>query len=51
MIAHLDPVLERSATGELDPAPLVTHHMSLDEAPEAYEVYDRHEALKIVLRP
>jgi 2-desacetyl-2-hydroxyethyl bacteriochlorophyllide A dehydrogenase len=51
VIAHLDPVLERLASGDLDPAPLVTHHMSLDEAPEAYRIYDRHEALKIVLRP
>jgi alcohol dehydrogenase len=38
-------------SGELDPAPLVTHHMKLDDAPEAYQVYDRHEALKIVLTP
>ena len=51
VIAHLDPVLERLSSGELDPSPLVTHHMSLDEAPEAYETYDRHEALKIVMRP
>jgi 2-desacetyl-2-hydroxyethyl bacteriochlorophyllide A dehydrogenase len=51
VIAHLDPVLERLANGSLDPSPLVTHHMSLDEAPEAYRVYDRHEALKIVLNP
>jgi threonine dehydrogenase-like Zn-dependent dehydrogenase len=51
VIAHLDPVLERLAAGSLDPAPLVTHHMSLDDAAEAYEIYDRHEALKIVLTP
>ena len=51
VIKHVDPVLERLASGELDPTPLVTHHMSLDEAPEAYEVYDRREALKIVLTP
>ena len=51
VIAHLDAVLERLSSGELDPAPLVTHHMSLDDAAEAYEVYDRREALKIVLRP
>jgi hypothetical protein len=25
--------------------------MKLEEAPEAYEVYDRREALKIVLQP
>jgi 2-desacetyl-2-hydroxyethyl bacteriochlorophyllide A dehydrogenase len=51
VIAHLDPVLEQLSSGELDPSPLVTHHMSLDEAPEAYETYDRREALKIVMRP
>ncbi len=51
VIAHLDPVLAALESGELDPAPLVTHHMSLDDAPEAYEIYDRREALKIVLRP
>jgi 2-desacetyl-2-hydroxyethyl bacteriochlorophyllide A dehydrogenase len=51
VIAHLDPVLERLCAGELDPSPLVTHQMSLDEAAEAYAVYDRREALKIVLRP
>jgi 2-desacetyl-2-hydroxyethyl bacteriochlorophyllide A dehydrogenase len=51
VIKHLDPVLERLASGVLDPSPLVTHHMSLDDAAEAYEIYDRREALKIVLRP
>ncbi|MEK6250959.1 MAG: alcohol dehydrogenase catalytic domain-containing protein, partial [Actinomycetota bacterium] len=51
VIAYVDPVLERLQSGELDPTPLVTHHMKLDHAPEAYEVYDRHEALKIVLTP
>jgi 2-desacetyl-2-hydroxyethyl bacteriochlorophyllide A dehydrogenase len=51
VIKHLDPVLEALAAGTLDPAPLVTHHMSLDQAPDAYDVYDRREALKIVLSP
>ncbi len=51
VIGYVDPVLERLVSGELDPAPLVTHHMKLDDAPEAYRVYDRHEALKIVLTP
>ena len=44
-------MLAALAEGSLDPAPLVTHRMSLDEAPEAYEIYDRREALKIVLSP
>ena len=51
VIKHLDPVLAALADGRLDPSPLVTHHMSLDDAPEAYAVYDRREALKIVLTP
>jgi alcohol dehydrogenase len=51
VVGHLDPVLSLLASGRLDPAPLVTHHMALDDAPEAYEIYDRREALKIVLRP
>jgi len=51
VIGHLDRVLAMLSSGVLDPSPLVTHHMSLDEAPEAYAIYDRREALKIVLRP
>lgn len=51
VIKHVDPVLERLASGELDPSPLVTHRMGLDDAPAAYEAYDNREALKIVLSP
>jgi 2-desacetyl-2-hydroxyethyl bacteriochlorophyllide A dehydrogenase len=51
VIKHLDRVLELLSEGKLDPAPLVTHHMKLDEAPDAYRVYDNKEALKIVLSP
>jgi 2-desacetyl-2-hydroxyethyl bacteriochlorophyllide A dehydrogenase len=51
VIGHVDRVLAMMATGVLDPTPLVTHHMSLDEAPDAYAAYDRREALKIVMTP
>jgi threonine dehydrogenase-like Zn-dependent dehydrogenase len=51
VIGHVDRVLGMLASGRLDPTPLVTHHMSLDDAAEAYEIYDRREALKIVLTP
>jgi 2-desacetyl-2-hydroxyethyl bacteriochlorophyllide A dehydrogenase len=51
VIKHLDPVLELLSAGKLDPAPLVTHRMNLDEAPDAYRAYDNREALKIVLSP
>jgi 2-desacetyl-2-hydroxyethyl bacteriochlorophyllide A dehydrogenase len=42
VIGHVDSVLAMMSAGLLDPTRLVTHHMPLD---------DRHEALKIVLRP
>jgi threonine dehydrogenase-like Zn-dependent dehydrogenase len=51
VIKHLDPVLDALAAGRLAPADLVTHHLSLDEAADAYGIYDRREALKILLRP
>jgi 2-desacetyl-2-hydroxyethyl bacteriochlorophyllide A dehydrogenase len=51
VIGHVDRVLAMIAAGSIDPAGLVTHHMALDDAPEAYAVYDRREALKIVLQP
>jgi 2-desacetyl-2-hydroxyethyl bacteriochlorophyllide A dehydrogenase len=51
VIGHVDRVLAMLATGALDPTPLVTHHMALDDAVEGYAIYDRREALKIVLRP
>jgi threonine dehydrogenase-like Zn-dependent dehydrogenase len=51
VIGHVDRVLGMLSAGVLDPSPLVTHHMKLDDAVEAYSVYDRREALKIVLTP
>jgi 2-desacetyl-2-hydroxyethyl bacteriochlorophyllide A dehydrogenase len=51
VIGHVDRVLAMLEAGSLDPSPLVTHHMPLEDAPEAYAVYDRREALKIVLAP
>jgi threonine dehydrogenase-like Zn-dependent dehydrogenase len=51
VIGHVDRVLAMLSAGVLDPTALVTRHMKLEEAPEAYAVYDRREALKIVLTP
>lgn len=51
VIAHVDRVLALIESGKLDPAPLVTHHMGLEQAADAYAIYDRREALKIVLTP
>jgi 2-desacetyl-2-hydroxyethyl bacteriochlorophyllide A dehydrogenase len=51
VIGHVDRVLGMLAVGTLDPTPLITHHLGLDDAAEAYETYARREALKIVLTP
>jgi alcohol dehydrogenase len=51
VIGHVDRVLAMMDAGVLDPTPLVTHHMPLADAEEAYAVYDRREALKIVMTP
>jgi threonine dehydrogenase-like Zn-dependent dehydrogenase len=51
VIAHVDPVLAMMSAGVLDPSPLITHRMRLEDAPEAYALYDRREALKILLEP
>jgi 2-desacetyl-2-hydroxyethyl bacteriochlorophyllide A dehydrogenase len=51
VLAHVDPVLAMMSAGLIDPGPLVTHHMTLDQAAEAYAIYDRREALKIILTP
>jgi alcohol dehydrogenase len=51
VIGHVDRVLAMLAAGSLDPSPLVSNHMALDDAPDAYALYDRREALKIVLTP
>jgi 2-desacetyl-2-hydroxyethyl bacteriochlorophyllide A dehydrogenase len=51
VIGHVDHVLGMLTSGKLDPTPLVTHHMDLDDAAEAYALYDRREAMKIVLTP
>jgi 2-desacetyl-2-hydroxyethyl bacteriochlorophyllide A dehydrogenase len=51
VIGHVDRVLAMMSGGLLDPTALVSHHMRLADAPEAYDVYDRREALKVVMTP
>ena len=51
VIGHVDRVLSMMSAGVLDPEPLVSRHVKLDDVGEAYAAYDRREALKIVLSP
>jgi threonine dehydrogenase-like Zn-dependent dehydrogenase len=48
---YVRPLLELLAAGRLHPERVISHRMRLDEAVEAYRLFDRREATKIVLRP
>ncbi|HKQ15409.1 MAG TPA: zinc-dependent alcohol dehydrogenase [Steroidobacteraceae bacterium] len=50
---YMRPLLERIARGEFDPSFIVTHRLSLDAAPEAYEMFKNKEdeCVKVVLKP
>ena len=34
---YMRPLLERIERGEIDPASIITHRLSLDDAPRAYD--------------
>lgn len=44
-------LLTKIQRGEADFSWLVTHVVPFDEAPEAYEMYDKKDVLKIILKP
>jgi threonine dehydrogenase-like Zn-dependent dehydrogenase len=50
---YLHPLLERIERGELDPSFVVSHQMSLEDAPRAYGMFaeKQDETVKVVLKP
>ena len=48
---HWTTALRSLESGEIDPMPLVSHRLPLAEAQRGYELFDRHEATKVLLRP
>jgi threonine dehydrogenase-like Zn-dependent dehydrogenase len=50
---YMRPLLERIQNGELDPSFVITHRLSLDEAPQAYDTFKnkQDECVKVVLKP
>ena len=50
---YLRPLLERIERGEIDPSFIITHRLSLDEAPRGYEMFlrKRDDCVKVVLSP
>jgi threonine dehydrogenase-like Zn-dependent dehydrogenase len=50
---YLRPLLERIQKGEIDPSFVITHRMSLEDAPEGFAMFlnKQDECIKIVLKP
>ena len=50
---YMRPLLERIENGEIDPSFVITHRMSLDDAPKGFEIFSDKEddCIKIVLKP
>jgi threonine dehydrogenase-like Zn-dependent dehydrogenase len=50
---YMNPLLQRIEKGEIDPSYIITHRISLDEAPDAYKTFREKEdnCIKVVLRP
>ena len=50
---YLKPLLEHIEQGDIDPSFIVTHRMSLDDAPDGYETFKhkQDECVKVVMTP
>jgi threonine dehydrogenase-like Zn-dependent dehydrogenase len=53
MHKYMEPLLRRVQNGEIDPSFVITHRLSLDEAPGAYKTFrdKQEECIKVVLDP
>jgi threonine dehydrogenase-like Zn-dependent dehydrogenase len=50
---YMKPLLERIEQGEIDPSFVITHRMSLSDAPKGYDIFTnkQDDCIKIVLKP
>lgn len=50
---YLQPLLEKIEEGLIDPSFVITHHMRLEDAPKAYELFKhkKDDCIKVVLKP
>ena len=50
---YLGPLLERIRKNEIDPSFVITHKLKLDEAPDAYDTFEkkRNGCIKVVMSP
>lgn len=50
---YVKPLLDRIQKGEIDPSFVITHRMSLSDAPKGYEIFKhkKDNCIKVVLKP
>jgi threonine dehydrogenase-like Zn-dependent dehydrogenase len=50
---YMKPLLERIEKGEIDPSFVITHRMSLNDAPNGYDMFTnkQDDCIKVVLKP
>ncbi|HET7458392.1 MAG TPA: zinc-dependent alcohol dehydrogenase [Gemmatimonadaceae bacterium] len=50
---YLKPLLGRIERGEVDPSAIITHPMSLEQAPHGYDIFQKKQdnCIKIVMKP
>jgi threonine dehydrogenase-like Zn-dependent dehydrogenase len=50
---YLSPLLKIIEEGRLDPSQIITHRIKLDEAPDAYKMFNekKHSCIKVVMTP
>lgn len=49
--AYWEDAMQAVADGKIDPLPIISHTLPLEEAPAGYELFERREATKVVLKP
>jgi threonine dehydrogenase-like Zn-dependent dehydrogenase len=49
--AWWEEAMRAVAEGKIDPLPIISHTLPLEEAPKGYELFERREATKVVLKP
>jgi threonine dehydrogenase-like Zn-dependent dehydrogenase len=50
---YMKPLLGRIEKGDIDPSFVVTHHLTLDQAPQGFDMFcnKENECIKVVLKP
>jgi threonine dehydrogenase-like Zn-dependent dehydrogenase len=49
--AWWEEAMRAVAEGKIDPMPIISHTLALEDAPKGYELFDRREATKVLLKP